>query len=111
MTTSNEILEKIRRASEIPKNLPRGLGPGVSLNFGDATMRLWIVRCCQLPRPVGRKLVPPSRVDLVERIDENQPVPTNESTNMLAPDQWDAVLSRITARSTAARNVSVPMHC
>jgi hypothetical protein len=35
-------------------------------------------------------------VDLVERIDENQSVPTNESTNMLEPDQWDAVLSRIT---------------
>jgi hypothetical protein len=32
----------------------------------------------------------------MEEIDENQSVPTNESTNMLEPDQWDAVLSRIT---------------
>jgi hypothetical protein len=32
---------------------------------------------------------------LIEQIDENQSVPTNESTNMLEPDQWDAVLSRI----------------
>jgi ABC transporter substrate binding protein len=39
---------------------------------------------------------PPSCVDLFEQIDKNQSVPTNESTNMLEPDQWDAVLSRIT---------------
>ena len=43
-----------------------------------------------------RILFPPSRVDLFEQIDENQSVPTNESTNMLEPDQWDEVLSRIT---------------
>jgi hypothetical protein len=41
-------------------------------------------------------MFPPSCVDLIEKIDENQSVPTNESTNMLEPDQWDAVLSRIT---------------
>jgi len=40
--------------------------------------------------------LPPSSVDLIEQIDENQCVPTNEPTNMLEPDQWDAVLSRIT---------------
>jgi hypothetical protein len=34
---------------------------------------------------------------LVEKIDENQSVPTNESTNMLEPDQWDAVLSRVSS--------------
>jgi hypothetical protein len=33
---------------------------------------------------------------LVEEIDENQSVPTNESTNMLEPDQWDRVLGRLT---------------
>jgi hypothetical protein len=38
---------------------------------------------------------PPSCVDLIEKIDENQSVPTNESTNMLEPDQWDDVLSRV----------------
>jgi hypothetical protein len=40
--------------------------------------------------------LPPSCVDLIERIDENQSVPTNESTNMLEPDEWNAVLSRVT---------------
>jgi hypothetical protein len=33
---------------------------------------------------------------LIEQIDENQSVPTNESTNMLELDQWDTALSRIT---------------
>jgi hypothetical protein len=33
---------------------------------------------------------------LIEQIDENQSVPTKEPTNMLEPDQWNAVLSRIT---------------
>jgi hypothetical protein len=42
-------------------------------------------------------MFPPPCVDLVEQINENQSVPTNESTNMLEPDRWDAVLSRITA--------------
>jgi hypothetical protein len=41
-------------------------------------------------------MLPPSRIDLIDQIDENQSVPTNESTNMLEPVQWDAVLSRIT---------------
>ena len=45
-----------------------------------------------------RILFPPSRVDLFEQIDENQAIPTNESTNMLEPDQWDAALSRITGK-------------
>jgi hypothetical protein len=40
-------------------------------------------------------MFPPSGVDLIEQIDENQSVSTNESTNMLELDQWDAVLSRV----------------
>jgi hypothetical protein len=43
-----------------------------------------------------RKILPPSRVDLIEQIDENHFVPTNESTNMLEPDQWDPVLGSVT---------------
>src|SRR5262245_42212813 len=41
-------------------------------------------------------MLPPSRVDLIDQIDENQSVPTNEPTNMIETDQWDAVLSLIT---------------
>jgi hypothetical protein len=41
-------------------------------------------------------MFPPSCVDFIEQIDENQSVPTNESTNMLEPDQWEDVLSKIT---------------
>jgi hypothetical protein len=59
-------------------------------------MKLWIVRCCRPLRRVGRTLLPPLCVDLLEQIDENQFVPTNESTNMLEPDQWVTVLGRIT---------------
>jgi hypothetical protein len=40
-------------------------------------------------------MFPPSCVDLIEQIDENQSVPTNESTKMIEADQWDSVLGRV----------------
>jgi hypothetical protein len=38
---------------------------------------------------------PPSLIDIIERIKRIAIEPTNESTNMLEPDQWDVVLSRV----------------
>src|SRR6516165_3490468 len=55
--------------------------------------------------------LPPSSVDLIEQIDENQSVPTNESTNMLELDQWDAVCRVSPARSIAVPSASLPMPC
>jgi hypothetical protein len=39
---------------------------------------------------------PSSLIDIIERIKRIAIEPTREPTNMLEPDQWDAVLSRIT---------------
>jgi hypothetical protein len=58
-----------------------------------------------------RILFPPSRVDLFEQIDENQSIPTNESTNMLELDQWDAVLSRVTGTIYRSTERVSTAHC
>jgi hypothetical protein len=40
--------------------------------------------------------LPPSPVDIVDESDATRTVPTKEPTNMLEPDQWEDVLSKVT---------------
>jgi hypothetical protein len=92
MTTVNKNLNKIRWRSEVLKNPPRGLGPVISLSWPIRRRRAHPLTAGVSSHPTTllpaaakalarRTSLPPSCVDLIEQIDENQSVPTNESTN------------------------------
>ena len=52
--------------------------------------------CDTLHQTDGGYFIRRLRLNLIEQIDKNHSVPTNESTNMIEPDQWDGVLGSVT---------------
>jgi hypothetical protein len=84
-----------------PTKVFRGRDFSTAVRFSDAALALALKALSSVRgAPFGRdddggngrrrRSLPPSSIDLIVQIDENQSVPSNESTNMLELDQWDA---------------------
>ena len=93
----NKFLKHARSWSRVPRNsIPVPSGRVFPELRAPLYRSLTNRGCDTLHQTDGGYFIRRLRLNLIEQIDKNHSVPTNESTNMIEPDQWDGVLGSVT---------------